>query len=331
MYRLYEYDSLLGSLRSQLILCIEYCLRQTTVLRCHRHLICDPPVFAPCVSRDCLSGPAPPSPLRISHSSDIPKSLANPKAKMGSDDESNGSDGDVFSEEMFVAPLKKEIDAVSFTPRRRRVRFNKRMKFIRAEEGCFADDEDNIRWWTKAELEEIRQGAKDLSTSVRRTPGEGDDLTMAHHKTTLVLKTDFRGLARLSEGTPDHDLRKWCANDDGRRGLERYSSRDYSCFRRKDINSTRDNVLAEQKKQRSYGVVDERILSRVARDASRRARTFAHYFGEADAKQARAEEAAAARASLAAQPQSHCSPPRKRTKTTTSNSSMVVVTAQPRV
>ena len=66
---------------------------------------------------------------------------------------------------------------------------------------------------------------------------------------------------------------------------------------------TRLIVLGEQRRQRELGDLDEEQIARLARETSRRARTFALFFGEADSKQTRPLE----------DPERNV-PPRKRSK-----------------
>ena len=72
---------------------------------------------------------------------------------------------------------------------------------------------------------------------------------------------------------------------DGRRGLERFASRDYAILRRSDITKTRQAVLGAAKLR-----CDADTIAHSAREASRRARTFARFFAAADADVAKVTE-----------------------------------------
>jgi hypothetical protein len=190
-----------------------------------------------------------------------------------------------FCNERFAGPLKLELETVRLEQPKRRVRFDRDKEMMNPEAGYYTDEDIRIRWWGFDELGDIKQRAKETSIVLRKVASAGNDcsLTMAHRKTSLILASDFKALIRLSPSTPDKDLQEWCSFDDGRRGLERFASKDYSCLRRQDINNTRESVLDEQQRQKEIMTYDPEVLARVAREASRRARTFALFFGEADA------------------------------------------------
>lgn len=210
-----------------------------------------------------------------------------------------------FSDVHFSHPLRIHL-AESLLPQRskRRVQFDIGEHVINPGTEYYTDDDIRIKWWGMDELATIRNEAKEMSRFLRKH--EECDLTMGHRKTSLMLASDFKSLVKLGTETPDHHLRKWCAQDDGRRGLERFASKDYCCFRRRDINHTRSAVIAEQRKQKEHGFVDVEVTAQLARDASRRARSFAVFFAEADAAIVRAEEIR--------QPSFRRAPPRKRSK-----------------
>lgn len=194
-----------------------------------------------------------------------------------------------FCNERFVGPLKLELETVRLdqlkTPKRR-VRFDRNKKVINPETGYYNDEDVRIKWWGFDELSDIKQGAKETSIVLRKTIVESESpLTMAHRKTSLILASDFKALIRLSLSTPDKDLQEWCSFDDGRRGLERFVSKDYSCLRRQDILNTRESVMGEQQRQKETMKYDPEVIARLARETSRRARTFALFFGEADSRE----------------------------------------------
>ena len=149
-------------------------------------------------------------------------------------------------------------------------------------------DETHIRWWTQEDLEQIKQAAKEMSLRLRRQAQErGCVVETAHKKTTLMLTNNFQELVKLSPSSPDQDLLHWCARSDGRRGLERFASREYGAKRKDDVLNTRTAVFQEQDRLRAIGTnaaVEPEALAKVSREKSRRARTFSLFMGEADAQ-----------------------------------------------
>ena len=193
------------------------------------------------------------------------------------------SSEDVFS----LWPLKMELDATVATSEFRAppaIRFDNMDDIINPMPEYYSDDDIRIRWYTMDELQQIKQQAKEYSSTIRQSnSSQVSCLCSAHRKTSLMLKSDFKSLVKLSQTTPDQDLSEWCSFEDGRRGLERFSSRDYAAFRRSDINLTRTSVIEEFARQRTMLFFDYEAVANHARDASRRARTFARFFAEADA------------------------------------------------
>jgi hypothetical protein len=192
------------------------------------------------------------------------------------------SSDDIFS----FWPLKMELDATVTTKPFRPpiIRFDDVDAVINPSPEYYTDDDVVIRWFTMHELQQIKHQAKEYSITIRQSSTNQDTcLCVAHRKTSLMLKSDFKSLVKLSATTPDQDLSEWCSYEDGRRGLERFSSRDYAAFRRSDINLTRSAVIEEFARQRNMLLFDEEAVANLARDASRRSRTFARFFAEADA------------------------------------------------
>jgi hypothetical protein len=147
-------------------------------------------------------------------------------------------------------------------------------------------EKDQTTWLSPCDLRNIQQQAKTTSALVCHGANvQGCDLTLAHRKTTLMLAKNLRSLVKLSPTMPDQDLAVWCSHDDGRRGLERFASKLYNSFRYRDVTNTRMSVIGEQSRQRIEGINDPEAIAQVARTASCRARTFALYFGAADASQ----------------------------------------------
>lgn len=191
-----------------------------------------------------------------------------------------------FSEARFSLPLRKELpDDASFPKqRRRRVKFGERSITELHDEV-----EHTEKWWTADELQRIRREAKALSGDLRSKGNANTSscfLSLAHRKTTLMLSADFKSLTKLSKSTPDQDLHQWCSWNDGRRGLERFSSQTYWVFRRRDIAYFREGVVKTSKRLRQDGDYDPEAIAKLAREASRRPRTFALFMGEADALEA---------------------------------------------
>jgi hypothetical protein len=192
-----------------------------------------------------------------------------------------------FCNERFTFPLQQELETMQFNKPKKLVQFSRETsKVINPETAFYTDRDIRIKWFGMDELGDIKQAAKDMSIVIRRKSKEQHCfLTMAHRKTSLILAADFKALIRLPTSTPDSDLQGWCAYADGRRGLERFASKDYSLLRRKDIIKTRKTVLAEQEKQKKAENQDPETIAKLARESSRRARTFALFFGAADRKE----------------------------------------------
>jgi len=177
-------------------------------------------------------------------------------------------------------PIHQSLEPIPATSRTRsRVCFDPLLQVAPTDYYFEADE----RWWTAEELDGVRQDARKQSQRLRQSSSEA--LCMAHRKTTLILSGDFGNLVKLPPTSPDQDLQEWCAFNDGRRGLERFCSKVYHSFRRKDVQATRAAVLKEQECQRTARDMDPEALAQVSRDASRRARNFALFFGGADAKE----------------------------------------------
>ena len=213
-------------------------------------------------------------------------------------------DGDGCFNEHFLRSLRIQPDpAGSPAKSRKRVRFSFERRCLEPAERFYTPQDIEAKWFTGDELVDIKERAKGQSAAIRRAgPPEACSLTMAYRKTSLMLAGDFQALVKLPTTSPDQDLRHWCAHNDGRRGLERFASREYCCLRRADITKTREVALAEQRRQRECGQFDEELLAKLSREASRRARTFALFVGEADSKQTRPLENA------------RKAPPRKRSR-----------------
>jgi hypothetical protein len=218
----------------------------------------------------------------------------------------SGHSYDVLSAERFADPLNCQLHKLTVSSPRR-VRFSHQQdRILNPQIEYYTDEDTKIKWWGNDALLQIRQRVKALSALLRHRAKSHDcDLTMAHHKTTLILASDFHSLIKLTPSSPDQDLAKWCSQDDGRRGLERFSSKVYHCFRRRDVTDTRKAVIREQERQRAQKICDPEAIAQISAKGSRRARNFALFFGGADAKQIlkREQEAPARRA-----------PPRKRSK-----------------
>ena len=203
----------------------------------------------------------------------------------------------IYNDDVFqFQPLKMELDAaflepIMFTepevpPLRATVRFAVDDLIINIEPEFYGDDDIATKWYSNEDLTRIKLHAKDLCNELRRSDSPQDKtLTIAHHKTSLMLNSDFKALVKLSPSTPDQDLTEWCSYMDGRRGLERFASRDYTILRRSDITKTRQAVLAAAKLR-----CDAETIAHAAREASRRARTFARFLAAADADVAKVTE-----------------------------------------
>jgi hypothetical protein len=224
-------------------------------------------------------------------------------------DHSNASDG-VFSSERFTLPMKLQLEATMMEPlncsgclwgndadfstarRQRRLRFDHCTHTINPDPEYYTEQDMSMKWFAALELRAFKVQAKELSNTLRKSNKSQDQrtITSAHRKTTLMLKSDFKALTKLSPSTPDMDITRWCLFSDGRRGLERFASQDYAVMRQSDIRSTREAVRTEHDRQVISQVYDDEAVAKAAREVSRRARTFARFFGAADANVANREE-----------------------------------------
>ena len=197
---------------------------------------------------------------------------------------------DVFSNERFSRRLSLQLDSIlSATipvPSARRVRFSQKQdKVFNPAQEYYTDEDMERKWIGFDTLQDIRQEARELSSSLRKRQSSPCNVALAHRKTTLIIASDLQSLVKLSHTTPEEDLSRWCSIDDGRRGLERFSSGIYYCFRRRDISCVRSVVLAEQQRQRAEHVHDLDAIAQKSCEVSRRSRNFALFLGGADAKQ----------------------------------------------
>lgn len=246
----------------------------------------------------------------------------------------NDSREDVFSNECFSWPLKLELEAASEQTRlpvqcRAIVRFDSETKVINTFPEYYTDEDVQVKWYGIGDLKQIKLKAKEECDELRKSAwGEDSCLCVAHRKTSLMLKSDFKSLVRLSPSTPDQDLTKWCSYMDGRRGLERFASRDYALLRRKDICNTRTAVIDEHARQRALNISDPEAIAKPAREASKRARTFARFFAAADTTAAKTPDLRVRSAPSRCRSELHsisrgrnelhaisrCAPPRKKSK-----------------
>jgi len=182
--------------------------------------------------------------------------------------------------------------------KQRRVYFAAGHKVINeGPEESISEEEMQVRWWTQDDLDDIKQAAKEMSIRLRRQAKErGCYVEMAHKKTSLMLCNNFQELVKLTPSAPDQDLRHWCARSDGRRGLERFASKEYGNLRKDDVIQTREAVLQEQERQRQETVFCPEQMAKVSKEKSRRARTFSLFMGEADAQAAARENSSSAAA-----------------------------------
>lgn len=237
------------------------------------------------------------------------------------------SSEDVFSSARFAQPLYEELQRASRGVKRPLVRRRPRtvtisdcVSTINPAIEYYTDEDIEAKWFSAVELRSIKVRAKDTSNELRKESEDSRQccIAVAHRKTTLMLKSDFRNLVKLSPSTPDQDLSTWCARDDGRRGLERFASRDYAALRRIDISNTRQAVIEEHHRQKTTNTSNLEVIANLSREASRRARTFSRFIAAADtsaSKQpARPVRRLARCFSEARPPPVRCAPPRKRSK-----------------
>jgi hypothetical protein len=233
------------------------------------------------------------------------------------------SNDDVFSNENFLWPMKLELEAASWencvpAERSTTVRFELETEVINPFPEDYTDEDVQVKWYCMDDLQQIKQRAKEESNELRKSSkGQDTCLCVAHRKTSLMIKSDFKSLVKLSPSTPDQDLSEWCSYMDGRRGLERFASRDYAALRRNDICNTRAAVMQEYARQSEFYLSDPEAIANVAREASKRARTFARFFAAADADAAKPDQPARripSRCHSEVRTISRCAPPRKRSK-----------------
>jgi hypothetical protein len=186
--------------------------------------------------------------------------------------------------------------SMSPTAATRRAR-RKCLRFARssevAESHCEPLCEETILalWWSKAEMSFMKKSARDLSMLIRKVSKDrGCVVSTAYNKTKLMLESDLKTLVQLTPTTPERDLLRWCRKEDARRGLERCASKEYAYERRRRMIDHRKAVVTDQTGERdSEEVTDVESLAKVAREHSRQSRTFALFFGEADALAAKIE------------------------------------------
>lgn len=168
---------------------------------------------------------------------------------------------------------------------RRRVSFGGQKIINEGAYEFISFEEMQIRWWSQEDLENIKRNAKEMSLKLRKLAKEkGCYVETAHKKTSLMLTNSFQELVKMSASSPDQDLRHWCARSDGRRGLERFASKEYGNTRKTDVIGTRNAIFHEQEKQRKRGIYSPENIAKVSKANSRRSRTFSLFMGEADAQ-----------------------------------------------
>ena len=175
------------------------------------------------------------------------------------------------------------------------VRFSTEIKFVDCKHSPLSEESVQSMWWNRDEVSRLRQSARELSATIRENSDvQNCPLVNAYKKTTLMLSNDLQALVKLSPTTPDQDLFRHCCKMDGRRGLERYSSKTFAASRHQDIVDCRNAVFQEQRRQKEElcgGELDPQLIAKVSREASRRARSFAVFLGEADSLISRAQQA----------------------------------------
>lgn len=167
---------------------------------------------------------------------------------------------------------------------RKKVFFNHKIRIVE-NPGFLTNNEIERVWWTGEELLSIKKRAKQMCSRLRKKQ-EVDEvcpISDAYQKTKMVLNSDAKHPALCLAEDLDSELYHWCAATDGRRGLERFASREFAALRRKDVIDTRSAVMQEQARQLQIGEKDEEALAGVAKLTSKTARVFAAFLGEADA------------------------------------------------
>jgi hypothetical protein len=173
----------------------------------------------------------------------------------------------------------------------RAVRFSPSIHVMECETPPLSQETSLNLWWTVEEMSYLKHEARELCATIRKTtPDHGCAVATAHEKTSLMLNKNLEALVQLSPSSPEQDLFRWGCKMDGRRGLERFASKSFAESRRQDVQDCRNAVLNEQQRQREKAIHDQEVLAKVARESTRRARTFALFFGEADSLICRAQQ-----------------------------------------
>lgn len=169
----------------------------------------------------------------------------------------------------------------------KKVVFSDKNQIIESK-NLLSQEEINSCWLKKEELHKLKMAAKKDSERLRRKDAATNDdkaskFTMAYKKTKFMLNSNFKELMKLPLSRPDEDLTKWCLRNDGRRGLEKCVSKNFSIWRSKEIRNARKVVFNEQDLQREMNIKDPDAIAKVSRDCTNLSRSFAGFLGAADA------------------------------------------------
>lgn len=196
-------------------------------------------------------------------------------------------------------PAENHLDFVRFnsswpirtvSAQRKRVVFNNKIRIVE-NPGFLTSNEIERVWWSGDELQSIKKRAKQMCCRLRkRLEPEVCPVSDAYQKTKMVLNSDTKHPALCLANGLGGDLYQWCTSMDGRRGLERFASREFAALRRKDVIDTRSAVMQEQKQQAQAGERNAEAIANVAKLSSKTARVFAAFMGDADANVSLASE-----------------------------------------
>ena len=174
-------------------------------------------------------------------------------------------------------------------PRRKKKKRHVHFPSVEADVVCIVKPRDDLTademgdiWWTSAEFNGIRLGAKYLTKDVRTrdkalVAGIEECYARALHLSCSLSDQDFEDLV-INCKRQAVCLRPWCERSLSARGLERYTSRKHRYDRTEYAMETRAAVLRLAKNN----TVSQEELSVFYQEYSRSALLYARFCGEAD-------------------------------------------------
>jgi len=189
---------------------------------------------------------------------------------------------------------------------RKSVRFDQNEVFV------IESNKNEMLWYSDEDIEAIRKYSKEMSLLIRRrSKVEGRCCVNELCKKIFAKNNnidgddqecndDDDGTTTISSSSSSHsclvqDLASWCKHEDGRRGLERFASKEYNLRRRRNINHHRSSILMEQerqKKMRSSLLNKEEEntewkIAKISQELSKGFLMFANCIAKADEVEAR--------------------------------------------